>query len=278
MAAKPEDFARIYKRFEAPIARFDCGRKCAPLNGGEPVCCSAKNAVPLVLKSEWQLLKSRSDLWHRFKPFDAASRKMVDGLHHSCTAIECKGVAFCERENRSMACRAFPFYPYITREGEFAGLAYYWDFEHSCWVISNLQIVDPAFVREFVERARDAVRGRPRRVRDLQAAIANMRRVFSRRRRIIPLIGRDGGFLKVLPKSGRIVPADPKRFPKHGPFRSARAFAKAVRDAEAAALDRTVEFLPDAPRFDHSAPRGAAPSRRWPAGFSASPSRRSWSA
>ncbi len=49
----------------------------------------------------------------------------------------------------------------------------------------------------------------------------------------------------MLRKSGRIVPADPARFPKHGPFRSARAFAKAVRDAEAAALDRTVEFLPD---------------------------------
>jgi hypothetical protein len=68
--------------------------------------------------------------------------------------------------------------------------------------------------------------------------------VFSRRKAIIPLISRDGGFLKVLPKSGRIVPADPKRFPKHGPFKSARAFAKAVKEAEAAAQDLTVEFLP----------------------------------
>ena len=73
---------------------------------------------------------------------------------------------------------------------------------------------------------------------------ANMRRVFSRRKRIIPLIGRAGGFFKVLPKSGRIVPADPRRFPKHGPFKSACAFARAVRDAETAAADRMVEFLP----------------------------------
>ncbi|HUL05611.1 MAG TPA: hypothetical protein VLV76_04715 [Candidatus Acidoferrum sp.] len=246
MAAKPEDFARIYERFQAPIARFDCGRKCAPLNGGEPVCCSAKNAVPLVLKTEYRLLRSRSDLWHRFTPYDGASRKIVEGLHHTCVAIECKGVAFCERENRSMACRAFPFYPYITRDGAFAGLAYYWDFEHSCWVISNLEIVDPAFVREFV-RAHEMLFEVDRdEYETFKLQSANMRRVFSRRKAIIPLIGRDGGYFKVLPKSGRIVPADPKRFPKHGPFKSARAFAKAVKEAEAAAQDLTVEFLPSA--------------------------------
>jgi hypothetical protein len=244
MAAKPEDFARIYERFQAPIARFDCGRKCAPLNGGEPVCCSAKNAVPLVLKTEYRLLRSRSDLWHRFKPYDAASRKIVEGLHHTCMAVECKGVAFCERENRTMACRAFPFYPYITRAGEFVGLAYYWDFEHSCWVISNLSIVDPGFVREFV-RAHEMMFEVDRdEYETFKLQSASMRRLFSRRKAIIPLIGRDGGFFKVLPKSGRIVPADPKRFPKHGPFKSARAFAKAVKEADAAAQDLTVEFLP----------------------------------
>jgi hypothetical protein len=244
MAAKPEDFARIYERFQAPIARFDCGRKCAPLNGGEPVCCSAKNAVPLVLKTEYRLLRSRSDLWHRFKPYDAASRKIVDGLHHTCMAVECKGAAFCERENRTMACRAFPFYPYITREGDFVGLAYYWDFEHSCWVISNLEIVDPDFVREFV-RAHEMMFEVDRdEYETFKLQSATMRRLFSRRKAIIPLIGRDGGFLKVLPKSGRVVPADPKRFPKHGPFKSARAFAKAVKEAEVAAQDLTVEFLP----------------------------------
>jgi hypothetical protein len=245
MAAKPEDFARIYERFQAPIARFDCGRKCAPLNGGEPVCCSSKNAVPLVQRSEWRLLRSRTDLWRRFEPYDGPSRKLVDGLHRSCAAIECKGVAFCERENRSMACRAFPFYPYITREGAFAGLAYYWDFEHSCWVISNLRVVDPAFVREFVV-AHEMLFAADRDEFDtFKQQSASMRRVFSRRNRIIPLIGRGGGFFKVLPKSGRIVPADPRRFPRHGPFKSARAFAKAVMEAEAAAKDRVVEFVPD---------------------------------
>ena len=34
--AKPADFASLYEGFNAPVSRFDCGRKCAPLNDGEP--------------------------------------------------------------------------------------------------------------------------------------------------------------------------------------------------------------------------------------------------
>src|SRR5262249_15363385 len=98
-----------------------------------------------------------------------------------------------ERENRSMACRAFPFYPYITRENEFVGLAYYWDFEDSCWVISNLAVVDADFVREFV-RAHEMLFEVDRDEFDtFRQQAADMRRVFSRRNRYIPLIGRDGG-------------------------------------------------------------------------------------
>jgi hypothetical protein len=245
MAAKPEDFARIYARFQAPIARFDCGKKCAPINGGEPVCCSTQHAVPLVQKSEWRLLKSRTDLWRLFKPYDGPTRKIVHGLHRTCTAIECKGVAFCERENRSMACRAFPFYPYITREGDFIGLAYYWEFEDSCWVISNLSVVDAGFIREFVAAHETLFAADRDEFDTFRQQSASMRRLFSRRKRVIPLIGRDGGFFKVMPKSGRVLLADPARFPKHGPYKSARAYARAVDAAGPATEERSIEFAPD---------------------------------
>ena len=113
-------------------------------------------------------------------------------------------------------------------------------------MISNLEIVDPIFVREFVHAHEMLFEVDNDEYETFKLQSANMRRVFSRRKRSIPLIGRDGGFFKVLPKSGRVMPADPKRFPKHGPFKSARAFAKAVKEAEAAAQDLTVEFLPSA--------------------------------
>ncbi len=240
--ATPADFKVIYDSFQAPVSRFDCGRKCAPLNGGEPVCCSTQNAVPLVMKAEFELLKSRTDLWHKFKPYDATTRKIVRELHHSCAAIECKGVAHCERDNRSMACRAFPFYPYITGSGEFAGLAYYWSFEDTCWVISNLSVVDKAFVDEFVRVHEYLMKVDTDELENFTAFSANMRRVFSRRRRSIPVIGRDGKFYKVLPKSGRLVATDPRKFPKHGPYKTEKSYRQAVREAEHGNVEFTAEL------------------------------------
>ncbi|MGH6931073.1 MAG: hypothetical protein ACREEE_01420 [Dongiaceae bacterium] len=244
MAAKPEDFARIYRRFRAPITRFDCGKKCAPLNGGEPVCCSTDHAIPMVQKAEWRLLKSRTDLWRKFKPFNAASRKLVNALHHSCTAIECKGAAFCERDNRSMACRAFPFFPYITRAGEFAGLAYYWEFEQTCWVISNLTVVDLDFVKEFISAHEALFAADPDEFETFRGQSIHMRREFSRRDQPIPLIGRDGNYLKVLPRTGEVVPLAAKHLPKHGPYESAAAYRHAVRAA--AADDAVIELISEA--------------------------------
>ncbi|MBM3537446.1 MAG: hypothetical protein FJX55_06385, partial [Alphaproteobacteria bacterium] len=107
--SRVELYRRVYENFQAPVSRFDCGRQCAPHNGGQPVCCDTRNAVPIVDKWEYQLLRSRSDLWRPFKPQSAVDRQIVADMHSECRAVECKGAAHCERDNRSVACRAFPF-------------------------------------------------------------------------------------------------------------------------------------------------------------------------
>jgi len=229
---QPHQFADLYRRFESPLSRFDCGKKCSPLNGGEPVCCSTGHAIPIVDKAEFQLLKSRSDLWHRFRAKDAGQREVLKDMHPTCTAIECKGAQFCERDNRTLACRSFPFFPYLTRKDEFVGLAYYWYFDDRCWVISNLGVVDRAFVREFVDVYERLFLLDPEERESMRAESANARRVFSRRRQAIPLIGRDGGYLKVR-RGGKIVPAKLSDFKKHGPYRSERAYVRAVAEAQA---------------------------------------------
>jgi hypothetical protein len=228
---QPADYGRLYDEFKASVSRYDCGRFCAPLNGGEPVCCTTGHAIPVVDKTEFQLLKSRTDLWHRFKPTDASSRTIVSDLHPACTAIECKGARHCERDNRTLACRAFPFYPYITRAGEVVGLATYWIFEDRCWLMSNMQVVEREFVREFLAAyelvfAKDA---EERKV--MREHSANHRRLFSRRGRIIPLIGAAGGYLKVMPRTGEIRPARFEEFKKIGPYRSETAYRRAVKEA-----------------------------------------------
>ena len=233
MAANSKIFAEIYSKFNAPIyKKFDCGKFCAPLNGGQPVCCTTHNAVPVVAKEEWKLLKSRTDLWHAFTPFDGDTRKIVKELPNSCAAIECKGAQFCERHNRSLACRAFPFYPYFTRDGSLFGISYYWAFEDRCWVIANMTAIDLDFVRELIaayellfEHDED----------EEQAFIDNSadhRRVFSRWERPIPVIARDGKLFKVEPKSnGRLIKANIKDFQiKDSPFASQKKYVRAIKE------------------------------------------------
>ena len=65
-------------------------------------------------------------------------------------AIHCKGARHCERDNRTIARRGFPFYPYPTRQKQFVGIGTYWVSEDRCWMMSNLEIVDRTFVEEFV--------------------------------------------------------------------------------------------------------------------------------
>lgn len=234
-SASIEDYRRLYDMFQAPVTRFDCGRKCAPLNGGDPVCCSTKHAVPVVERAEWSLLRSRSDLWRPHRPTDAAGKAIAAELAKSCLAIECKGARHCERDNRSLACRSFPFFPYIDRKGRFIGLAIHWAFADRCWVMSNLGVVDDEFRRKFVAAydylfAVDA--GEYGANKEHSAAL---RRVFSRRRWPIPLIGRDGGFFKVMPHGRGMRPCRLEALPKYGPYRSTRAWRAALAAAGAPA-------------------------------------------
>jgi len=228
----PADFASLYEGFKAPVSRFDCGRKCAPLNGGEPVCCSTQNAVPVVHKVEFELLKDRTDLWKKFKPYDFATKQIVAELTHDCMAIECKGGRFCERDNRTIACRGFPFYPYLTRQKEFVGIGTYWVFEDRCWMMSNLEIVDREFVGQFVATYEGLFAKDPSEFKTYVDFSASARRVYSRWKREIPLLGRDGTLLIVEPSSGAIRPGKKKDFPKIAPFDSEKNYRAAVTEAE----------------------------------------------
>jgi hypothetical protein len=227
----PADFAALYEGFSAPVSRFDCGRKCAPLNGGEPVCCSTENAVPVVHKVEFELLRQRTDLWSKFKPYDYATRQIVAELTSDCMAIHCKGARFCERDNRTLACRGFPFYPYLTRQRQFIGIGTYWVFEDRCWMMSNLEIVDRPFVEQFVATYEALFLKDQSEFKTYVDFSASARRVFSRWNRPIALLGRQGELLVVDPKTGAARPGGPRDFPKVKPFRSLKEYRSAVEQA-----------------------------------------------
>lgn len=227
----PNHFRSLYAGFQAPVSKFDCGRKCAPLNGGEPVCCTTGNAIPIVEKVEFAFLKTRTDLWSRYKPKDASSRKIVEELPRSACAIECKGVQFCERENRTIACRAFPFYPYLTAAGDFIGLSVYWTFEDRCWMISRLDLVEKDFISEMAQTFTRIFDLDPAERETMLFQSATARRVFSRWKRPLPVVGLDGKLQKVMPHTHELRPAKLDDFRIEGPYASEAAYKKAVKEA-----------------------------------------------
>ena len=135
-------------------------------------------------------------------------------LTPDCTAIHCKGARHCERENRTIACRGFPFYPYLTRQREFVGIGTYWVFEDRCWMMSNLELVDRPFVEQFIATYEALFVKDPSEFKTYVEFSASARRVYSRWKREIPLLGRRGELLIVEPSSGEIRPGRKRGLPQ----------------------------------------------------------------
>ena len=85
----------------------------------------------------------------------------------------CASVAFV-----SITCRAFPFFPYITRDDWFIGMTYYWQYEYGCWVISNLQVVTPEYREQFIAAFEELFERMPQERESYRQYSTTMRRVF----------------------------------------------------------------------------------------------------
>lgn len=214
------DFSELYKLFDPPITRVDCGLKCAPYNDyGVPFCCDTGHAVPAAYLAEWSYLQMHTDLWHVWADEDAEETARLQAeASYGQVLIECLGYEHCQRDFRSITCRAFPFFPYITLEREFLGMTYYWQYEDRCWVINHLAQVTPQFREAFVAAYETIFRLYPDELENFRYQSIVMRRVFGRRKEAIPLLHRDGDDYCVNPRDGGLVRVDARVFSKHGPY------------------------------------------------------------
>ncbi|MBN1665720.1 MAG: hypothetical protein JW862_01480 [Anaerolineales bacterium] len=218
------DYARLYAAFDLPIAGWqadlDCGQKCAPYNEyGVPFCCDTRHAVPTAYLEEWEYLHTHSDLWHLWQGAEAReTARLRAETPERQVLIACQGHQHCQRDFRSVTCRAFPFFPYINQEGNFIGLSYYWQYEDRCWVLSHLGVVSPAYVQAFVHSYERIFQHDPQEYENFRHHSQVMRRVFGRRKRAILLIARNGQFYKVTPRNGRRRRLAVDRLPAFGPY------------------------------------------------------------
>ncbi len=222
----PGEIRDFYSRFNSPITTLDCGRKCALHNpNGKPFCCDICHAVPAVYKSEWRYLEPKTDLWHKWRgdecegtTSEGRARIKAD-TPKNMILLACLGPDRCQRDFRALSCRQFPFFPYVTSDYRFLGLAYEWEFESKCWVISNLSQVTQEYRDEFV-RTYDRLFALFQTELDAYAYHSEkMRTSFIEQKRRFPLLHRNGKTYLISPASEGMRLTSPEKLPRFGFYR-----------------------------------------------------------
>jgi hypothetical protein len=231
----PADLRALFDGFDSPIAKLDCGKKCASHNvNSKPFCCDICHAVPAAFTSEWVYFQATTDLWHAYRGDECdasrdtstslsaspeAGRRVPDSdLPSGMLPLACLGPARCQRDYRALSCRAFPFFPYVTSDYRFLGLACEWDFESTCWVISNLSAVTDKYRIEFL-RTFDHFLATFDDVFENYAYHSELMRVhYASRRRRFPLLHRNGRAYLVSPVSERMQRVEISSLPRFGVY------------------------------------------------------------
>ena len=217
------DILTLYNTFHSPIAAFDCGNRCSPYNEyGIPFCCDTRHVIPSAYQSEWRYLQDSTDLWHLWQaenPEDTI--RLREQAQPGQVLIECRGHLQCQRGYRSIACRTFPFFPYISSSREFLGLSIYWEYVDRCWVISNLHAVTGDYCQEAVSAFEMIFVQSPADLDHFASFSESMRGEFKRKNRMIPLLHRNGQTYKISAGNERMHCVGSSDFPKFGVYRLA---------------------------------------------------------
>lgn len=220
------DFCQLYDGFDASVmAGVDCGKMCAPHNpSGKPFCCDICQAVPVASRQEWIYLQSSTDLWRAWRGDECPDgedepEEVRQNTPEHMLPLACLGPDRCQRPYRALSCRQFPFFPYISSSLEFIGLAYEWQFEQSCWVISNLGQVSPVYRAEFVHTYERLFAQWPEEFDSYVRLSEDLREHFASQGRRFPLLHRRGKLYLVSPLSERKQLVTPEGLPRFGPYR-----------------------------------------------------------
>ena len=188
----PSQIAELLETLTAPVTEFDCGTLCAPDNGGVPICCDKERIVPVLYTREYALLRKRSDLWRPFQPRTKQQRELGEDLRSCDRLCECKGVAHCERDNRSLACRTFPLEPYLDHDGELAGLVWNWDFDGTCPLVGSRHPVRADYIDQCLRMWEKAFGWSEDERQFYFEHSQTLRRSFGQKGRKIPVFTRQG--------------------------------------------------------------------------------------
>jgi len=218
------DFRSLLAGFNAATTPLDCGKMCAPFNpSGKPFCCDICHAVPVAYKPEWDYLKTRTSLWHLWRGDECTDEPvnpddLLEETPEHLLLLSCKGPDQCEREFRATSCRQFPFFPYITSDFRFIGLAHDWEFESKCWILSHLDQVTDEYRQEFIKTF-DLIFSYWMDDFDSYAALSEeVREHYLSIHKRIPLLHRNGSNYLISPKNESIRKIELNQMKLHPPY------------------------------------------------------------
>ncbi|HDD55243.1 MAG TPA: hypothetical protein ENG59_03265 [Chloroflexi bacterium] len=218
-----EIFRELYRGFAMPLSEIDCGLRCGPYNEyGVPVCCDIHLVIPSAFDLEWGFLKENTDLWQPWSCHGSVAQGLEEELQDGQVLLQCKGYQECQRDYRTLTCRAFPFYPYLDSKGFFPGLGYYPDFRDVCWIISNLEVVSQVYKEAFQRTFQRVFEFYPE-YRSNFASYSNyLRAEASEKNEKIVLLGFSGNAYLVNPQTEQNYEVDYKELGAYGPFEISR--------------------------------------------------------
>jgi hypothetical protein len=187
-----EQVAQLLKTLHAPVTDVDCGTLCAPANSGVPVCCDKAAIVPVLYKTEYELLRKRSKLWKPYQAKTAHQKELKQDTRGCDKVCECRGAAHCERDNRSVVCRTFPFEPYLDHDDELVGLVYNFDFKGLCPLVASRHAIRPDYIDQAISMWELAFSWSEEEVDFYHDHSETLRRSFGQLRKKIPVLTRRG--------------------------------------------------------------------------------------
>jgi hypothetical protein len=217
------DIRALYDSFNMPVLALDCGQMCSPHNSsGKPFCCDICQAVPAAYMSEWNYLHSSTNLWRTWHGDECGQSGGIEPgeeVPEGMLFLACLGPDQCQREFRALSCRQFPFFPYVTSDYRFIGLAGEWVFARQCWVLSNLSQVSNIFREQFICTYDRLFALFQDEFENYASHSEQMRLHYIQEKRRIPLLHRNGHSYLISPTSERMRAVDSAIFPRFGLYK-----------------------------------------------------------
>ena len=143
---------RFYRLLSVQMIDFDCGKLCAPKNGGMPYCCENESVVPILFYEEYKWHQGNGKYWKKMPPKTKEIRKFIEESEPYYVFSKCPGPESCVRSKRSLNCMTFPFEPHLSKDGDILGLAYANTHKAECSLIGKPEkTYNPLYISNVIK-------------------------------------------------------------------------------------------------------------------------------